>query len=109
MRRVLEHLDDRVVNQFAEKGLLYVSNLHGGQGLGMSWQRAYQSENREEVEERIRLKGLDFEWTGNGSLRVFMRASTTAAWRRRLEKPTDSTDTPAALLRDRLGLDYPNR
>ena len=74
MRRVLEHLDDRVVNRFAEKGLLYVSNLHGGHGLGMSWQRAYQSENREEVEERIRLKGLDFEWIGNGSLRGFMRA-----------------------------------
>ncbi len=74
MRRVLNRLDPALVGRFAEKNLMYVMNLHGGQGFGNSWQKTYQSDNREEVEERIRAKGLEFEWTAEGGLRVIMRA-----------------------------------
>jgi alpha-ketoglutarate-dependent taurine dioxygenase len=74
MRDVLARLDPAIVDRFDDKGLLYVTNLHGGQGFGISWQRAYHSEDREEVEASIRAKNLEHEWTADGGLRVLMRA-----------------------------------
>jgi alpha-ketoglutarate-dependent taurine dioxygenase len=74
MRRVLERLDPRLVERFDRSGLCYVSNLHGGSGFGRSWQATYQSDDRAEVEARLREKELEFNWTPEGNLRVLMRA-----------------------------------
>ena len=74
MRRVLSRLNPDLVGRFAEKGVMYVSNLHGGKGFGKSWQATYQSEDRDEVEQRLREKGAEFSWSSDGQLRVIMRA-----------------------------------
>ncbi len=74
MRKVLARLDPALVERFDERGLLYLNNLHGGGGFGKSWQQTYQSEDRAEVETRLREKGFDFEWSDGGDLRVRMTA-----------------------------------
>jgi alpha-ketoglutarate-dependent taurine dioxygenase len=74
MRRVLKRLDPALVERFDQRGLMYVNNLHSGDGFGKSWQQTYQSEDRAEVEERVREKGLDFEWKADGTLHVRMFA-----------------------------------
>jgi alpha-ketoglutarate-dependent taurine dioxygenase len=74
MRQVLKNLDPALVTRFDERGLAYLNNLHGGGGFGKSWQQTYQSEDKAEVEERIREKESEFEWTTDGALRVIMRA-----------------------------------
>jgi alpha-ketoglutarate-dependent taurine dioxygenase len=74
MRRVLARLDPALVERFSSKDFCYVTNLRGGEGFGKSWQSAYQTEDRGEVEAALRLKELEFKWTDDGGLRVLMRA-----------------------------------
>jgi len=74
MRRVLKRLDPVLVERFDARGLTYITNLHSGDGFGKSWQQTYQSDDRHEVEERVREKGLDFEWTADEHLHVRMFA-----------------------------------
>jgi alpha-ketoglutarate-dependent taurine dioxygenase len=73
MRKVMQRLDPALVRRFDEKGVLYVTNLHGGKGFGNAWQKTYQMEDRTKVEDMIRGRGQTFEWTDDGGLRVAMR------------------------------------
>ena len=74
MRLVLRRLDPALVARFEALGLCYVSNLHGGNGFGKSWQATYQSDDRDEVEQRVAEKGFEHSWLPDGTLRVLMRA-----------------------------------
>ena len=74
MRRVLKRLDPALVDRFDAHGLMYVNNLHSGDGFGKSWQQTYQSDDRREVEGRIGEKGFEFAWTSPTNLQVRMRA-----------------------------------
>jgi alpha-ketoglutarate-dependent taurine dioxygenase len=74
MRRVLQRLDPDLVARCDEVGVMYVNNLHGGGGFGKSWQQTYQSDDRAEVETRLRQRGVEFEWTADGGLRAIMHA-----------------------------------
>lgn len=69
-RRILAGLRDDVRRRFAEKKVRYVNNLHGGDGIGRSWQEAFESEDRDHVEERLREGGYEFEWLPDEVLRT---------------------------------------
>ncbi|QFU91622.1 TauD/TfdA family dioxygenase [Amycolatopsis sp. YIM 10] len=51
-------------------GVRYRQNLHGGRGLGKSWQSTFETEDRDEVEEFLRGTESTWEWKGDGGLRV---------------------------------------
>lgn len=51
-------------------GVVYQQHLHGGFGLGKSWQDTYETEDRAVVEGFLRETGADFTWTPEGGLRV---------------------------------------
>jgi alpha-ketoglutarate-dependent taurine dioxygenase len=74
MRRVLKRLDPALVERFDGRGILYVNNLHSGDGFGKSWQQTYQTEDRAEAEQRVREKGFEFAWTSPTNLQIRMRA-----------------------------------
>jgi alpha-ketoglutarate-dependent taurine dioxygenase len=74
MRAVLDRLSPELVERFQSKGLCYVTNLSDGSGFGKSWKDAYQSDDRDEVEERLKEKGLEYSWREGDRLRVIMRA-----------------------------------
>lgn len=69
-RAVLAGLRPEVRERFAAKGVAYLQNLHGGYGLGKSWQDTYESADRALVEQALREAGAEFHWTPDDELRV---------------------------------------
>ncbi len=69
-RALLRHLDPAIVAEFSRRRVRYVRNLHAGRGFGPSWQKTFETENRGEVEARLRQADTTFEWTDRGGLRL---------------------------------------
>ncbi|MEO8429882.1 MAG: TauD/TfdA family dioxygenase [Acidobacteriota bacterium] len=67
-RRVLERIDPAVRDRMVRTGVLYVRNY--GEGLDVPWQKVFQTENRERVEEFCQEAKIDFEWRGRDRLRT---------------------------------------
>ncbi|MET0621445.1 MAG: condensation domain-containing protein [Pyrinomonadaceae bacterium] len=68
-REVLARLDPQLVARFEEKKVMYVRNY--GDGLGVSWQTAFQTADRGEVGEYCRRAGIEFEWKDEDHLRTW--------------------------------------
>jgi alpha-ketoglutarate-dependent taurine dioxygenase len=67
-RKILQQLSPGTRAKFAEKGVLYLRNY--GDGLGLSWQEAFQTRDAAEVEAYCRSAGIEVEWRENGGLRT---------------------------------------
>jgi alpha-ketoglutarate-dependent taurine dioxygenase len=67
-RKVLELLAPEVRERFIEKGVRYVRNY--GYGMGLSWQTAFQTTSREDVEAYCRNASIDYEWANGNKLRT---------------------------------------
>jgi len=67
-RKVYQGLDPKVRQKFEEKGLTYVRNF--AEGLDVSWQHFFQTDDRAVVEEKCQEQGITCEWVGDDDLRV---------------------------------------
>lgn len=67
-RLVYQRLDPAIRERFAARRLMYVRNY--GNGLDLSWQRAFNTEDRAQVERFCRAQQIDFEWKADGELRT---------------------------------------
>lgn len=67
-REVYRQLDPVIRERFASKRLMYVRNY--GNGLDLTWQRAFNTEDRAAVERFCRAQQIDFEWKPDGELRT---------------------------------------
>ncbi|MER5784111.1 TauD/TfdA family dioxygenase [Streptomyces mobaraensis] len=67
-RRVLGRLDPAVVAAFARRGVLYQRNY--GDGIGMSWQDAFQTRDKAAVTAYCVARRVDVEWKPDGGLRT---------------------------------------
>lgn len=67
-RLVYQRIDPAIRQCFADKRLMYVRNY--GNGLDLTWQQAFSTEDRSEVERFCRLSQIDFEWKDDGELRT---------------------------------------
>lgn len=67
-RKVYQQLDPVIRRKFEELGLVYVRNF--SDGLDVSWQRFFQTEDRAVVDQACRQQGFTCEWVGNDNLRV---------------------------------------
>ena len=67
-RRVLARLPPEIRSRFSAKGLQYVRNM--GDGFGISWQTAFQTEDRGQMEEFCRANRVEVEWKGGNRLRT---------------------------------------
>ncbi|MEU7041036.1 TauD/TfdA family dioxygenase [Streptomyces varsoviensis] len=65
----LASLEDEVRQAFAQ-GVRYSQNLHDGLGLGKSWQDTFETDDRDTVEAFLAGSAAEWEWKGDGSLRV---------------------------------------
>jgi alpha-ketoglutarate-dependent taurine dioxygenase len=63
-------LPPEVRDRFETLGVTYHQHLHGGAGLGKSWQQTFETGDRAEVEQFLRDAEAEFEWTVDGGLRV---------------------------------------
>jgi len=69
-RAILKEMDLEIVNEIAEKGLIYVRNLHGGAGLGPSWQETFETEDKNELEAYCKSYGINLTWSANGNVKL---------------------------------------
>lgn len=67
-RKLLASLKPETVQKFREKGIRYVRNTIPG--IGLNWQTIYQTDDRNEVSEKIKALGYDFTWIDEDHLRV---------------------------------------
>ena len=72
-RRVLERLPTGTRERFAELGVLYRRNY--AQGLGVSWQTAFRSDDPTVVTRRCSELGITCEWRDSGSLTTIQRSA----------------------------------
>lgn len=57
-----------VVDEFAEKGVIYQRTHHAG--VDIPWRKAYQTESRDEVERIARDAGMEISWLANDVLQT---------------------------------------
>lgn len=67
-RAVYRAMPPALRDRFAAKRLMYVRNY--GNGLDVSWQQVFGTEDRGEVEAYCRAHGIDCEWKPDGELRT---------------------------------------
>lgn len=67
-RRVLACLRPRTVNKFERLGIRYVRNYLPG--IGLTWQEAFQTDDRAEVEAFCHAARIDLEWIDSSRLRT---------------------------------------
>jgi alpha-ketoglutarate-dependent taurine dioxygenase len=65
-RAILASLPAALVEEFRAKGVKYIRNLHGGSGLGPSWQDTFETADREAVARLCEQSGASYEWIGDG-------------------------------------------
>ncbi len=74
-RRILARIDPGVVDKFREKGWMYIRNYTPH--FGLSWQTAFQTDDRARVETYCREAAIECEWTAHG-LRTRQRRPAVA-------------------------------
>jgi alpha-ketoglutarate-dependent taurine dioxygenase len=67
-RRVFKLIDPKIKEVFMRKKVMYVRNY--GEGVDMTWQDAFQTDDRAQVEEYCRRSHTSFDWKGGDRLRT---------------------------------------
>jgi alpha-ketoglutarate-dependent taurine dioxygenase len=67
-RKIFKLIDPKIKEIFMKKKVMYVRNY--GEGVDLSWQDAFQTEERAKVEEYCRKAHTDFEWKDGNRLRT---------------------------------------
>jgi alpha-ketoglutarate-dependent taurine dioxygenase len=70
-RDVAEKLDPEIVQEFEDKGLLYVRNFSAG--IDVPWQDFFKTDDRAEVERVCAEEGMSCEWKDGDALRISQR------------------------------------
>jgi alpha-ketoglutarate-dependent taurine dioxygenase len=71
-RKVYQQIDPVVRDKFENLGLMYMRNF--SDGLDVSWQRFFHTDDRSVVEEACRKAGFLIDWHGKDNLRVRQKA-----------------------------------
>ncbi|MGW0389351.1 TauD/TfdA family dioxygenase [Streptomyces sp. NPDC003042] len=66
---LLAALPPEVRDRFAS-GVVYKQHLHGGFGLGKSWQATFETQDKAVVERFLEDSAAEYAWTADGGLRV---------------------------------------
>lgn len=67
-RRIFARIPKDIVERFKKKGIMYVRNY--ADGFGLQWRTVFQTEDRKQVEEFCRSKGITAEWVSEEHLRT---------------------------------------
>jgi alpha-ketoglutarate-dependent taurine dioxygenase len=77
-RRILEAMPAAIRDAFEAKGVQYIRLLSPEKGSGYSWQDAFRSDDRAELERRCGDTGAQWEWLENGFVRIIERRPALA-------------------------------
>jgi alpha-ketoglutarate-dependent taurine dioxygenase len=67
-RKVFQRIERRVRERLIAKKYMYVR--HFGEGLGLTWQAAFQTQSRAQVETYCREQEIEFEWKDENHLKT---------------------------------------
>ncbi len=67
-RKIFKRIDPQIKERLIRKNYMYVRNY--GDGFGLSWQNAFQTEEKAVVEEYCYRHGIEFEWKEFDRLRT---------------------------------------
>ncbi|MEO1099080.1 MAG: TauD/TfdA family dioxygenase, partial [Bacteroidota bacterium] len=69
-REILGKMNPDIVSEIESRGVIYFRNLHGGMGMGPSWQDTFETDDKVQLEAYCKSYSIDFEWSENNSLRL---------------------------------------
>ena len=69
-RDIFRKMNQNIVSEIEAKGITYIRNLHGGNGVGPSWQETFEVESKHELENYFKSNSIDFAWTDTDNLRL---------------------------------------
>ncbi len=75
-RQVFARIDPAVRERFNERQVSYVRNY--GEGLDLTWENVFQTDERAEAEAFCRRNGIEFEWKSTDRLRTVQRCQSIA-------------------------------
>ncbi|MBX9403191.1 TauD/TfdA family dioxygenase [Lysobacter sp. BMK333-48F3] len=76
-RRILQAMPAQIVDEFERRQLTYVRNLASAQSPYNAWSKAFETQDREQVEAYCREMDIGYEWQRNGGLRIHERRPAT--------------------------------
>ncbi|HEX9508913.1 MAG TPA: TauD/TfdA family dioxygenase [Puia sp.] len=85
-RDILLNMDRSIVSEIEKRGIIYIRNLHGGQGLGPSWQDTFETDDKIQLEKYCRDYNIEFEWRDDNNLKVIQRSRGIIEHRKTKEK-----------------------
>jgi alpha-ketoglutarate-dependent taurine dioxygenase len=68
VRKVLARLRPEITERFRKKNWMYIRNF--GDGLGLSWQKVFQTSDKAEVEKHCQKNDIEVEWKDGDRLRT---------------------------------------
>jgi len=83
-RQIYNLIDPDIRARFEQKKLMYVRNY--GNGLDLPWEKAFNTENKAQVESFCRENQIEFEWLNDDELRTRQICQATIAHPRTGEK-----------------------
>ncbi|MEM9271367.1 MAG: TauD/TfdA family dioxygenase [Cyanobacteria bacterium P01_F01_bin.143] len=69
-RSILKNIDPQIVAEFNTKKIKYIRKLNNGQGFGLSWQKAFETDDQAIVEDFCTRAKINYEWQKDGGLRI---------------------------------------
>jgi hypothetical protein len=69
-REIYRLMSPDLVDEIKRKKITYIRNLHGGQGLGPSWQDTFETKDPAVAETYCRERDIDFSWSRNKDMRL---------------------------------------
>lgn len=69
-REILAAMNPEIVAEIENRGITYVRNLHGGLGMGPSWQDTFETKDKSQVESFFATNRIDYEWREDNALRL---------------------------------------
>ncbi|MGV3610696.1 MAG: TauD/TfdA family dioxygenase [Fluviicola sp.] len=67
---ILREMNPKIVKEVEEKGVMYIRNLHGGIGLGPSWQDTFEITKKEELIDYCQRYNIQLEWKEDNAVRL---------------------------------------
>jgi alpha-ketoglutarate-dependent taurine dioxygenase len=75
--RVIDELPADLVKEFREKSVMYIRNIPQTDGLmGKSWNKTFNTDSKDKVEEILTERNVTFEWTPSGLRTQQVRPAT---------------------------------
>ena len=69
-REIYKRMDPEAVKKIEDEGLVYIRNLHGGQGIGPSWMDTFETKDKASLEKYFEDTKIQYEWKPDGGVKL---------------------------------------